>query len=128
MRGALYGKLENLSSMTPTEAAAAVREVATGMKAINAQYPVPRATFEIFMQHVTHALDLVGPEHVGVGADWDGGAAAWWAWKTWRRSPKSPNGWSSWAIRRRNSPASGAVMRCAYYKAVHEARKTQISA
>ena len=43
------------------------------MKAINAQYPVPRATFETFMQHVTHALDLVGPEHVGVGADWDGG-------------------------------------------------------
>jgi membrane dipeptidase len=22
---------------------------------------------------VTHALDLVGPDHVGVGADWDGG-------------------------------------------------------
>jgi membrane dipeptidase len=43
------------------------------MKAINAQYPQPRATFETYMQHVTHALDLVGPEHVGVGADWDGG-------------------------------------------------------
>ena len=25
------------------------------------------------MQHVTHALDLVGPDHVGIGADWDGG-------------------------------------------------------
>jgi membrane dipeptidase len=72
-RGALYEKLENLSSMTPAEAAAAVREVATGMKTINAQYPQPRATFETYMQHVTHALDLVGPEHVGVGADWDGG-------------------------------------------------------
>ena len=72
-RGALYQKLENLSGMTPAQAAAAVREVATGMKAINAQYPVPRATFETFMSHVTHALDLVGPEHVGVGADWDGG-------------------------------------------------------
>ena len=72
-RGALYQKLENLSGMTPAQAAAAVREVATGMKAINAQYPVPRASFETFMSHVTHALDLVGPEHVGVGADWDGG-------------------------------------------------------
>ena len=72
-RGALYGKLENLSSMTPAEAAAAVRAVAAGMKAINAQYPQPRADFETYMKHVTHALDLVGPEHVGVGADWDGG-------------------------------------------------------
>jgi membrane dipeptidase len=72
-RGALYEKLENLSSMTPAEAATAVREVAAGMKTINAQYPQPRATFETYMQHVTHALDLVGPEHVGVGADWDGG-------------------------------------------------------
>jgi len=25
------------------------------------------------MAHVTHALDLVGPDHVGVGPDWDGG-------------------------------------------------------
>ena len=25
------------------------------------------------MKHVMHALDLVGPDHVGVGADWDGG-------------------------------------------------------
>jgi membrane dipeptidase len=72
-RGALYGKLENLSNMTPAEATAAVREVAAGMKALSAKYPQPRATFETYMSHVTHALDLVGPEHVGVGADWDGG-------------------------------------------------------
>ncbi len=25
------------------------------------------------MAHMLHALKLVGPEHVGVGADWDGG-------------------------------------------------------
>jgi membrane dipeptidase len=72
-RGALYEKLENLSGMTPAQATAAVREVADGMKAINTKYPQPRATFETYMQHVTHALDLVGPDHVGVGCDWDGG-------------------------------------------------------
>jgi len=72
-RGALYQKLENLSGMSPAQAAAAVKEVADGMKAINAHYPQPRASFETYMQHVTHALDLVGPEHVGVGCDWDGG-------------------------------------------------------
>lgn len=25
------------------------------------------------MKHVTHALDLAGPNHVGIGCDWDGG-------------------------------------------------------
>ncbi len=72
-RGALYGKLESLDGMTPAQAAATMREVAAGMKAIAAKYPEPHATFEMYMQHVTHALDLVGPDHVGVGADWDGG-------------------------------------------------------
>jgi membrane dipeptidase len=72
-RSALYDKLEHLSDMTPAQAAAAVREVAQGMKALDAKYPQPRASFENFMNHVTHALDLVGPDHVGVGADWDGG-------------------------------------------------------
>src|SRR5471030_1843067 len=48
-RGALYGKLENLSGMTPAEAAAAVREVAAGMKTLNAKYPQPRANFETYM-------------------------------------------------------------------------------
>ncbi len=72
-RGALYAKLENLSGMTAAQATAAVREVAIGMKAIDAKYPQPRATFETYMQHVAHALDLVGSDHVGVGCDWDGG-------------------------------------------------------
>ena len=25
------------------------------------------------MAHVLHVLDLIGPDHVGIGADWDGG-------------------------------------------------------
>jgi membrane dipeptidase len=69
----LEGKLHNLEGMTPKEAAAAMRDVAQGMKALDKQYPQPRADFETYMKHVTHALDLVGPDHVGVGADWDGG-------------------------------------------------------
>jgi membrane dipeptidase len=50
-----------------------VRAVAAELHAIDKQYPVPRADFEEYMKHVMHALDLVGPDHVGVGADWDGG-------------------------------------------------------
>jgi len=42
-------------------------------RAIEALYPEPRADFDAFMQHLLHALRLVGPEHVGIGLDWDGG-------------------------------------------------------
>ena len=43
------------------------------MEAINAEFPAPRSTFEKFMEHMLRALELVGPDHVGMGADWDGG-------------------------------------------------------
>ncbi len=72
-RRALNDRLDDMDKMTPAEATAAVREVAAGMKMLNAKYATPRATIDDFMAHVTHALDLVGPAHVGVGCDWDGG-------------------------------------------------------
>ena len=72
-RGALMQRLRNQDDMTPKERADAMREVAQGIKELDRRYPEPRATFETYMQHVTHALDLVGPDHVGVGCDWDGG-------------------------------------------------------
>ncbi|MFN3609636.1 MAG: dipeptidase [Hyphomonas sp.] len=40
---------------------------------MNKQFPAPRSTFEKFMEHLLYTLELVGPDHVGVGADWDGG-------------------------------------------------------
>lgn len=40
---------------------------------LNKQFPAPRSTFEKFMEHLLYTLELVGPDHVGVGADWDGG-------------------------------------------------------
>ena len=43
------------------------------MAELDKKYPVPQANFEDFMRHVNYALKLVGPEHVGFGADWDGG-------------------------------------------------------
>jgi membrane dipeptidase len=58
---------------SPAEMTLAVREAAKGMAELDRRMPIPRATFDMYMQHVLHALDLVGPDHVGVGADWDGG-------------------------------------------------------
>ena len=41
---------------------------------IDRLYPdTDRATFDDFMAHMLHALKVVGPDHVGIGADWDGG-------------------------------------------------------
>jgi len=55
--------------MTPDKEAALQAE----LKAINAKYPVPKATFEDFMNHMNHALMVAGVDHVGIGADMDGG-------------------------------------------------------
>jgi len=41
--------------------------------AIEVQYPLPRATMDNFLDHLLHALKLVGPDHVGIGLDLDGG-------------------------------------------------------
>ena len=41
--------------------------------AIEAQYPVPKASLNEFMAHLIYALRLAGPDHVGIGLDWDGG-------------------------------------------------------
>ena len=73
LQGAVFAKLRGLYSLSPIEAKRAVSEAAREMNALNTRFPVPRATFEDFMAHMLHALKLVGPEHVGVGADWDGG-------------------------------------------------------
>jgi membrane dipeptidase len=42
-------------------------------RAIEARYPVPRASMNDLMQHILHVLKLVGPDHVGIGLDLDGG-------------------------------------------------------
>jgi membrane dipeptidase len=72
-RRAARAGMRNLQAMSPAEATAAVRAAAAAMRAADKQYPIPRATFDEYMKHVMHALDLVGPDHVGIGADWDGG-------------------------------------------------------
>ena len=40
---------------------------------IDQQFPAALANFEDFMDHFLYVLKLIGPNHVGVGADWDGG-------------------------------------------------------
>ncbi|HEY0860981.1 MAG TPA: dipeptidase [Pseudoxanthomonas sp.] len=42
-------------------------------RAIEMRYPVKRATFEDYMSHLLHIIRVAGVDHVGIGADWDGG-------------------------------------------------------
>ena len=43
------------------------------LDALNTQYRIRRATFDDYMAHILHILKVAGPDHVGFGADWDGG-------------------------------------------------------
>ena len=43
------------------------------LQALNKKYPETLAAFEDYLAQITYALKLIGPEHVGLGADWDGG-------------------------------------------------------
>lgn len=48
-------------------------EARTAFEAVNEAFPPPRSSFEKFIEHLLHALEVIGPDHVGIGADWDGG-------------------------------------------------------
>ena len=67
--------LEALGGAPDSETATEAQMVAYLKKraVVDAQFPPVRATFEDFMASLTHTLKVVGPEHVGIGADWDGG-------------------------------------------------------
>lgn len=56
-------------NLTSVEIAAMVKE----RNAILARYPGSRLDFDAFLKHLLHALQVAGPDHVGIGLDWDGG-------------------------------------------------------
>ncbi|MCO8165787.1 dipeptidase [Pseudomonas sp. 21LCFQ010] len=65
----LYARYNNLAALNPDEVKALQAEIA----AVKQRYPQPRPDLDVFMNHLLHILKVVGPEHVGIGADWDGG-------------------------------------------------------
>lgn len=42
-------------------------------RVIEERFPMKRATFDDYMRHLLHILKVAGVDHVGIGADWDGG-------------------------------------------------------
>ena len=47
---------------------------------IDEQHPVGVATFDDYMEHLLHTIDVMGVDHVGIGADWDGGGGVDGMW------------------------------------------------
>ena len=41
--------------------------------ALDARRPYTTADFDLFMRALLHAVAVMGADHVGLGADWDGG-------------------------------------------------------
>lgn len=66
--GALGDRLEG-ASLTVAQ----YQDYLAERRAISARYPAERASFDDILAHLLHALKLVGPDHVGIGLDWDGG-------------------------------------------------------
>jgi len=66
---ALYARMGDPASLTSEAVARLVRE----RRAILDRYPGSDRGFDQFLAHLLHVLKLVGPEHVGIGLDWDGG-------------------------------------------------------
>jgi membrane dipeptidase len=53
--------------------AAARRQLLRDTAALNARRPYTTADFDLYMRSLLHAIAVMGVDHVGLGADWDGG-------------------------------------------------------
>ena len=67
--GALMRKMQAPGKRTEAETMALI----AGRREIDKKWPVPRATFDDFMKHVLHAIEVAGIDHVGMSGDFDGG-------------------------------------------------------
>jgi membrane dipeptidase len=64
------------ANLSPEKMAEFQKEMADVQK----KFPVKTATFEDFMAHVLYTIKLIGTDHVGFGADWDGGGGVEGMW------------------------------------------------
>lgn len=66
---AVEDRLEVVDQLTRDEQARLIADY----QAASAQDHRPRANFDMFMRNLLHAIQVAGVDHVGIGADWDGG-------------------------------------------------------
>ncbi|MGQ0558692.1 MAG: dipeptidase [Sphingosinicella sp.] len=68
-RDAINDRLETWERLNPAERVQLLRDRA----ALDAQQPFTTATLETWVRALLHAVAVMGVDHVGLGADWDGG-------------------------------------------------------
>jgi membrane dipeptidase len=68
-RSALNDRHRNWANLSAAERQQLLRDEA----ALEAQRPSAGADFELYMRSLLHAVSVMGVDHVGLGADWDGG-------------------------------------------------------
>jgi membrane dipeptidase len=68
-RDALDQRRERWAEMNEAER----RQLLADTAALNRQRPYTTADFDLFMRALLHAVAVMGADHVGLGADWDGG-------------------------------------------------------
>jgi len=66
---ALGARFHNLAALSPEQVKALYQE----RDSLNLHFAQPKASLDVFMKHLLHLLEVAGPDHVGIGADWDGG-------------------------------------------------------
>jgi membrane dipeptidase len=68
-RSAIEDRQEKWLELSPAER----RRLIADKAALDAREPWSRSSFELFMKSLLHAIEVMGVDHVGLGADWDGG-------------------------------------------------------
>ncbi len=68
-RRALQGRQRDWDRLTPAQR----RQLLTDLETRERQQPWTAATFDSYMRSMLHAIRVMGVDHVGLGADWDGG-------------------------------------------------------
>ncbi len=68
-REAINERHENWANLSAEERRRLLRDRA----ALDARRPYTTADFDLFMRSLLHAVAVMGVDHVGLGADWDGG-------------------------------------------------------
>ncbi|TFI58234.1 membrane dipeptidase [Sphingomonas parva] len=68
-RGAITDRQESWETLSPADR----RRLVAEKTALDATHPYTTANFELYMKSLLHTIAVMGVDHVGLGADWDGG-------------------------------------------------------
>jgi membrane dipeptidase len=68
-RNALEARQARWGQLDPQER----RQLLADRAALEARQPFQQATFDTYMRALLHSVRVMGADHVGLGADWDGG-------------------------------------------------------